>query len=107
MEGSLKIRRLPHGDKLVKSINSIPIMDSNNFEHKLFKKKLAHHYEYFNLDTFQEPLRLTKEDSWSTLKQTTPPEEEIHRTQKSIEKKYEERTRINYVIPQNGCSTIS
>ena len=27
-------------DKLVKSINSLPILDSNNFEDELFKKKL-------------------------------------------------------------------
>ena len=73
-------------DKLVKSIDSFPIMESNNFEDALFKKKLAHPYDYLNFTNFQEPLNLTKEDFWSTLKQTTPPAEEITRTQEIIEK---------------------
>ena len=34
----------------------------------------------------KEPLILTKEDFWSTLKQTTPPDEEINRTQEIIKK---------------------
>ena len=59
-------------DKLVKSINSVPIMDKNGFTDELFKKKLAYPYEYFNLNNIWEPLNLTKEDFWSTLKQTTP-----------------------------------
>ena len=58
-------------------------MDENGFTDELFKKKLAYPYEYLrqsdsvNLGNFQEPLNLTKEDFWSTLKQTTPPDEEI------------------------------
>ena len=73
-------------DKLVKSINSFPIMDENGFDDELFKKKLAYPYEYFNLGNFQEPLNLTKEDFWSTLKQTTPPDDEINRTQEIVKK---------------------
>ena len=78
----------------------------NIFEDELFQKKLAYPYEVFNLSNFQEPLNLTKEDSWSTLKQTTPPDEEINRT-KGLKKWYEERTRNNYVILKNGSFTIS
>ena len=71
-------------DKLVKSINSLPIMDENGLDDELFKKKLAYPYEYLNLSNMQEPLNLTKEDFWSTLIQTTPPDEEINRTQEII-----------------------
>ena len=70
--------------KLVWKINSFPIMDSNNFGDELLEKKLAYPYEYFNLDNFQEPLNLTKEDFWSTLKQEIPPDEEINHTQNII-----------------------
>ena len=73
-------------DKLVKSMNSFPITDENGFTDELFKKKLAYPYEYLNLGNFQEPLNLTKEDFWSTLKQTTLPDEEINRTQEIIKK---------------------
>ena len=73
-------------DKLDKSINSFPIMDENGLDDELFKKKLVYPYEYFTLDNIQEPLNLTKEDFWSTLKQTTPPDEEINRTQEIIKK---------------------
>ena len=79
-------------DKLVKSINSFPItqsvfgMESNNFTDDLLKEKLAYPYEYFNLSNFQEPLNLTEESFWSTLKQETPPDEEINRTQEVIKK---------------------
>ena len=71
---------------LVRSINSFQIMVENGFTDELFKKNLAYPYEYLNLGNFQEPLNLTKEDFWSTLKQTTPPDEEINRTQEIIKK---------------------
>ena len=61
-------------------------MDENGLDDELFKKKLAYPYEVFILSNFQEPLNLTKEDFWSTLKQTTPPDEKINRTQEIIEK---------------------
>ena len=73
-------------DKLVKSLNSFPIMDENGFRDELFKTKLAHPNEHFKLNNIWEPLDLTKEDFWSTLKQTTPPYEEINRTQDIIKK---------------------
>ena len=47
---------------------------------------MAYPYEVFTLSNFQEPLNLTKEDFWSTLKQTTPPDEEFNRTQEIIKK---------------------
>ena len=56
------------------------------------RTKLAYPYKYVkqsdsvNLGNFQEPLNRTKEDFWSTLKQTTPPDEEINRTQEIIKK---------------------
>ena len=73
-------------DKLVKSINSFPIMDEKGLDDEFFKKKLAYPYEYLNLGNFQEPLNLTKEDFWSTLKQTNPPDEEFNRTHEIIKK---------------------
>ena len=42
-------------------------------------------YEYFNLSNFQGTLNLTKEDFWSTLKQSYPSDEEISRTLEIIE----------------------
>ena len=73
-------------DKLVKSLDNLPVMDENGFKDKLFKKKLAYPYEYLNLDNFQEPLNLTKEDYWSTLTQSYPSDDDIKRTQELIEK---------------------
>ena len=61
-------------------------MDFNNFEDELSKKKFAYPYKYLSHSNFQEPLNLTKEDFWSTLKQTTPPDEEINRTQEIVHK---------------------
>ena len=71
-------------DKLVRSINSFPIMDENGLDDELFEKELAYSYEVFILSNSQEPLNLTKEDFWSTLKETTPPDKEITRTQEII-----------------------
>ena len=73
-------------DKLVKSLDSLPIMDENGFIDKLFRKKLAYPYEYFTLNNFQEPLNLTKEDYWSTLTQSYPSDDDIKRTQELIDK---------------------
>ena len=73
-------------DKLVKSLDSLPIMDENGFIDELFKKKLAYPYEHFNLDNFDEPLNLTKDDYWSTLTQSYPSDDDIKRTQELIDK---------------------
>ena len=47
---------------------------------------MAYPYECLTLNNFHQPLNLTKEDFWSTLKQETPPDEEINRTQEIIKK---------------------
>ena len=73
-------------DKLV-SLDSLPIMDENGFIDELFKKKFAHLYEYLNFGNFQEPPNLTKEDFWSTLKQSCPSDEEISCTQNILKKR--------------------
>ena len=82
-------------DKLVRSTNSFPItqspfgMDENCLDDELLKKKLAYPYEYFTqsaFGNFQEPLILTKEDFWSTLKQKTPSDEEVDCTQEIFKK---------------------
>ena len=72
-------------DKLVKSLDNLPVMDENGFKDKLFKK-MADPYEYLNLDNFQEPLNLTKEHYWSTLTQSYPSDDDIKRTQDLIDK---------------------
>ena len=73
-------------DKLVKNLDSLPIMDENGFIDKLFKKKLAYPYEHFNVDNFDKPLNLTKEDYRSTLTQSYPSDDDIKRTQELIDK---------------------
>ena len=72
-------------DKLVKSLDNFPIMKLEGMSDDLFKKKLAYPYEYSNLDNFQEPLNLTKEDYWSTLTQSYPSDDDIKRTQELID----------------------
>ena len=61
-------------------------MNSEGLNDNLFKKKLAYPYEKFNLNNFQEPLNLTKEDFWSTLTQSYPCDDDIKRTQQLIDK---------------------
>ena len=73
-------------DKLVKSLDNFPIMKLEGMSDDFFKKKLAYPYEYLNLDNFQEPLNLTKEDYWSTLTQSYPSDDDIKRTQELIDK---------------------
>ena len=60
-------------------------MNSEVLIDDLFKKKLAYPYEKFNLNKFQEPLNLTKEDYWSTLTQSYSCDD-IKRTQQLIDK---------------------
>ena len=73
-------------DKLVKSLDNFPIMKLERMSDDLFKKKLAYPYEYLNLDNFDKPLNLTKEDYWSTLTQSYPSDDDIKRTQELIDK---------------------
>ena len=83
-------------DKLVKSLDNFPIMKLEGMSDDLFKKKLAYPYEYLNIDNFQEPLNLTKEDYWSTLTQSYPSDDNIKRTQELIDK----NNIKNYVIQE-------
>ena len=72
--------------KLIASLDTLKFMNSDGLNDDLFKKKLAYRYEKFNLDNLQEPLNLTKEDSWSTLTQSYPCDDDIKRTQQLIDK---------------------
>ena len=52
-------------DRLVKSLDNFPILDSNNFKEKfleddLLKKKLAYPYEYLTLSNFQQRIKFFK-----------------------------------------------
>ena len=94
--------------KLDKSLDNLPVMDENGFIDKLFKKKLAYRYEYFNLDNFDKPLNLTKEDYRSTLTQSYPSDDDIKRTQELIDKnKIKNGREITMLYIKNGCSSIS
>ena len=53
-------------------------MDENGLDDELFKKNMARPYEYLTHSSFQVSLKLTKEDFWSKLKQTTLPYEKIN-----------------------------
>ena len=56
-------------------------------EDELFKRKLAYPYEKSNtIESFYKPLKLGREDYFSTLKQSYPDFEEIIRTQAIIVK---------------------
>ena len=88
-------------NKLGKSINSFPIMDENGLDDELFKKKLTYPHEVFDLSNFNEPLNLTKEDFLSTLKQTSPSDEEYNRTREFIKAtlEYKINTLYSYSLP--------
>ena len=72
--------------KLIASLDTLKYMNSEGLIDDLFKKKLAYPYEKFNLNNFQEPLNLRKEDYWSTLTQSYPCDDDIKRTQQLIDK---------------------
>ena len=74
-------------DKLSTTLTSFPSLDSNGMEDDLFKRKLAYPYEKGNnSESFYKPLKLGREDYFSTLKQSYPSFEEIIRTQAIIVK---------------------
>ena len=75
-------------DKLSTTLTSFPSLDSNGMEDDLFKRKLAYPYEKGNnIESFYKPLKLGRDDYFSTLKQSYPDFEEILRTQAIIVKK--------------------
>ena len=74
-------------DKLSLTLSSFPSLDKNGIEDDLFKRKLAYPYEKVKtIEAYCEPLKLGREDYFSTLKQSYPDFEEIIRTQAIIVK---------------------
>ena len=74
-------------DKLSMTLSSFPSLDANGKEDDLFKRKLAYPYEKGNnIESYYKPLKLGREDYFSTLKQSYPNFEEIIRTQAIIVK---------------------
>ena len=75
-------------DKLSTTLKAFPSLDANGMEDDLFKQKLAYPYEKGKtIESFYQPLKLGREDYFSTLKQSYPDFEEIIRTQAIIKNK--------------------
>ena len=74
-------------DKLSITLKSFPSLDANGMKDDFFKRKLAYPYEKGNnIESYYKPLKLGREDYFSTLKQSYPDFEEIIRTQAIIVK---------------------
>ena len=74
-------------DKLSLTLTSFPSVEKNGMEDNLFIRKLAYPYEKGKtIESFYKPLKLGREDYFSTLKQSYPVFEEIIRTQAIIVK---------------------
>ena len=74
-------------DRLSLTLTSFPSLDKNGMEDDLFKRKLAYPYEKGkNIQLYYKPLKLGREDYFSTLKQSCPDFEETIRTQAIIVK---------------------
>ena len=72
-------------DEFSTTLKSFPSLDANGQEDDLFKGKLAYSYEKSEtIESFYKPLKLGREDYFSTLKQSYPDFEEIIRTQAII-----------------------
>ena len=73
--------------KLSLTLSSFPSLDKNGMADDLFKRKLAYPYEKGKtIESYYNPLKLGREDYFSTLKQSYPDFEEIIRTQAIIVK---------------------
>ena len=60
-------------DKLSTTLKSFPSLDANCMEDDLFKRKLASPYEKGKtIESYYKPLKLGREDYFSTLKQSYP-----------------------------------
>ena len=60
------------------TLSSFPSLDANGMEDDLFKRKLAYPYEKGKtIESFYKPLKLGRDDYFSTLKQSYPVFEEI------------------------------
>ena len=74
-------------DKLSQTLTSFPSLDKICMKDDLFKRKLAYPYEKGdNIESYHKPLKLGRDDYFSTLKQSYPDFEEIIRTQAIIVK---------------------
>ena len=72
-------------DKLSTTLKSFPSLDGNGMEDDLFKRKRAYPYEKGKTnESIYKPLKLGREDYFSTLKQIYPYFDEIIRTQAII-----------------------
>ena len=72
-------------DKIFTTLKSFPALDANGMEDDLFKRKLAYPYEKGEtIESYYKPLKLGREDYFSTLKQLYLDFEEILRTQAII-----------------------
>ena len=75
-------------DKLSMASKSFPSLDKNCKEDVLFKRKPAYRYERGEIiESFYKPLKLGREDYFSTLKQWYPDFEETTRTPAIISKR--------------------
>ena len=74
-------------DKLSTTLKSFPSLDANGMEDDLFKRKLAYPYEKGKtIESYYKPLKLGKENYFSTLQQSYLDFEEKIRTQAIIVK---------------------
>ena len=74
-------------DKLSLTLTSFPSLDANGMEEDLFKRKLAYPYEKGKtIESYYKPLKLGRDDYFSTLKQSYPDFEEMIRTHAIIVK---------------------
>ena len=68
-------------DKLSLTLPCFPSLDKNGMEDDLFKRKLAYPYEKGKtLESYYKPLKLDREDYFSTLKHSYPDFKEVIRT---------------------------
>ena len=71
--------------KLSLTLTSFPFLDKYGMEDDLFKRKIAYPYEKSKtIESYYKPLKLGREDYFSTLKQSFPDFEEILGTQAII-----------------------
>ena len=72
-------------EKSSTTLKAFPSLDANGMKDDLFKRKLAYPYEKGKtIESSYKPLKLSREDYFSTLKQSYPDFEEILRTQTII-----------------------
>ena len=72
-------------DKLSTTLEAFISLDANGMEDDFFKRKIAYPYEKGKtIESFYKPLKLGRDEYFSTLKQSYPDFEEIIRTQAII-----------------------